>query len=190
MIKFAVVTIVCLLGLEMIAAMPVADHHEGHESLPVVPLEKDKIESLKAAEVAVGAAQSNAAAEPVVASQSAQPAAEQSASPAVRSSESVSEEAQPAEAKKDEPLPEQPKVESEEAQAQSKSSEEQLEEKEEPKVLPTAEAEKKQEQENLKGAASETKESVQPAPQEHPTFEHHLLIGIGGSGNSVILIYV
>lgn len=165
---------VCLLGLE-IAAMPVADHHEGHggkEPLPVVPLEKEKIaiiESLKAAESALGSTQSNAPVESVAASQPAQSAAEQSASPVVRSSESISEEAQPAEVKKDEPLqPEQPKAASEEVQVQAKSSEEQLEEKEEPKVLPTAEAEKKQEQENLKGAASETKESVQPAPQEQP----------------------
>lgn len=170
MIKFAVVTMVCLLGLKMIAAMPVADHHEGHEPQPIVPLaEKSLIEPLKAAESPV---QSSVAAEPAAASQPvSQPAAEQTAvvnEPAVRSGES-SEEVQPVEAKKDEPLqPDQSKAVLQEAQAQPKSSEEQLE-KEEPKVLATAEAEKKQEQETLKEAASETKEIVQPVSQAQPS---------------------
>ena len=176
MIKFTVVTMVCLLGLKMIAAMPVADHQEGHPPQPVadhheghIPQvidEKTAVKSLKTAEAAV---QGSVPAESVAAGQPAQAAAEQPAAvnePAVRSSESASE-AQPAEAKQDEPLqPQQPTAAvSEEAQVQPKSSEEQLEEKEEPKVLAT---EKKQEPETLKEAASETKESVQLAPQEQP----------------------
>lgn len=154
---------VCLLGLKMIVAMPVADHHEGHAPLPVVPLEKDASPSLKTEIPQADVAQSTALVELAAANQptQAEPAAATD-TVATRSSEEV----QPIEKKDDElPQPELPKA-IEEPVALPKSSEEQIDSsEEEPKVLATAEAEKKEEQESLKEAASETKESVQPVPQ-------------------------
>lgn len=155
MIKFAVITMVCLLGLKMVASMPVADHQAGHEPLPVVSVE-EKVPAeiaLKAADVP----QSNAPAESEEIKPTEAPAA-------VNAPARSSEEVEPVEPKKDEP--ELPKAAVKEVQIQPKSSEEQIDsvEKEEPKVL-AAEAEKKQEQEPLNQAASEAKESVQPAPQ-------------------------
>lgn len=163
MIKFAVATMVCFLGLKMIAAMPVADHHEGHAPLPVlpvVPLERN-VGPLEIPNADVAQSSESATAN--------QPAPQAPADVVDAVATRSSEEVQPVEPKLPElpKQPELPKAAAEEAVAQPKSSEEQIDsvEKEEPKVLATAEAEKKQEQESLKEAASEAKESVQPAPQ-------------------------
>lgn len=166
MIKLVVATMVCLLGLKIVAAMPVADHHEGHVPLPVAPLEeKVPVENLKAAEVTSTVVQDSQHEEPALSQPQA--AAEQAAAVdtlTLRSSEPSSGEAQQSAEVKEEPQPEQAKA-VEEA-LQPKSSEEHLEEKEEPKVL-AAEPEKKVE-ESLKEAASESQESVQSVPQEQP----------------------